>query len=282
MTKFLSRFAVPLIAIAVLGLSFAFAVQLKNSAAFNADQKIGLAQKLGDKVPLDATFRDEQGKSVHLAQYFGKKPVLMMLIFYACQSGCPLQTENAITAFHEMQDKVVGRDYEVLSISIDPRETPALASGKKADTMHSFNHPDDWHFLTGDMKDIRRVADAVGYKFYYDPSKSQLLHPTGMFVLTPDGRISRLLYGIDYAAPIVSASIETAAKGEINVPSEPILFGCFTFDPKTGKTRLNVMRATQIAGIATVLILACSIFFMVRKYPSDQYAIGKGGKLPRI
>jgi protein SCO1/2 len=268
MKKLHSRVAVPAVLLVVVGLSVALGVSLKNSQEQDVSKKIGLDQRLGNQLPLESSFKDESGKTVKLGQFFGKKPVLLMLVFYSCQGACQLEFENATQAFNEMRDKNVGRDYEVVSLSIHPRETPELAKAKKADALRSYTRPggyDGWHFLTGDSTEIKKVTDAVGFRFSYDAAKDRLLHPTGLFVVTPGGKISRYLFGVDYATPIISASLETAGNGNINAPSEPVLFGCFQYDPATGKTRMNVFRALQITGIGTVLILATSIFFMSRK-----------------
>jgi protein SCO1/2 len=271
MKPILSRIAVPLIVLVLVGLSIALGFSLKNSQGGDVSKKIGLDQKLGNKLPLDATFRDEHGKAVRLGSFFGKRPVLLMLVFFSCQGACQLEMENATQAFNEMKTQNVGRDFDVVSISIHPKETAELALEKKSDVLKMYPRPgayDGWHFLTGDADQIKRVATAIGYRYSYDPVKDQILHPTGLFVATPDGRLSRYLYGVDYATPVISASIDTAAQGQINAPSEPVLLGCFQYDPKTGKTRLNVFRALQISGIGTVLILATSIFFMSRKSPN--------------
>ena len=269
----MSRIAVPLIVLVLVGLCVALAVSLKNSQAEDVSKKIGLDQRLGNKLPLDAVFRDEHNAKVKLGDYFGKRPVVLMLVFYSCQSSCQLEIENAMKSFSDMKVQDIGRDYDVVAISIYPKENAALALAKKADVLSGYARPgayDGTHFLTGELPQIKRDTDAVGYRFTYDPLKDRILHPTGLFVVTADGRLSRYLYGVDYASPLLSASLRTAGAGEINVPSEPILFGCINVDPHTGKTTLNVFRALRVGGIATVIILALSIFLMSR---------GKDGRL---
>jgi protein SCO1/2 len=172
-----------------------------------------------------------------------------------------------------MKNKNIGRDYEVVSISINPKETPELARGKKNDVLDHYKRPggfDGWHFLTGTQAEVQKVASAIGYRYYYDPAKSQILHPTALFVATPDGRLSRYLYGVDYVATMVSDSIDTAAKNQINVPSDPILFGCIQYDPSTGKTRVNVFRALQVGGFLTIFTVAGLIFMLSRTNPNQQ------------
>lgn len=264
---------VPGIVLILLGLSVALAVTLKRSQNQDVHNKIGLDQRLGNKLPLDAAFRDEHNQKVKLGDFFGKRPVVLMLVFYTCQGACQLELENATKSFSDMKIQDIGRDYEVVSISIHPKETPALAAAKKADVLRGYGRTggyDGWHFLTGDYDQIKRVTDAVGFKYSYDAVKDQILHPTGLFVLTPDGRLSRYLYGVDYTSPLLADSLKTAGEGQINVPSEPILFGCFQYDEKTGKTRLNVLRALQVGGIGSVIILAVSIFFMSRKVGNQK------------
>ncbi|HEY3782770.1 MAG TPA: SCO family protein [Fimbriimonadaceae bacterium] len=270
--KLVSRFAVPVIVLILVGLSVAFAVSLKNAQGGDVSKKMGLDQKLGNKLPLDAKFKDEDGKDVRLGDYFGKRPVLLMLVFYSCQGACQLEFENATQTFVDMKNKNIAKDYDVVSISINPKETPELAHGKRAEILDRTKLPggyDGWHFLTGSQAEVQKVAKAIGYRYSYDPAKNQILHPTGLFVITPDGHISRYLYGVDYVATMVSDSIDTAAKGKINVPSDPILFGCIQYDPNTGKTRVNVFRALQVGGFLTIFTVAGLIFMLSRTNPNQ-------------
>jgi protein SCO1 len=276
--KFISRFAVPLVVLGLVGLSVAFAFSLKNAQGDDVSKKIGLDQRLGNKLPLDVNLQDEYGKQVKLGDYFGKRPVLVMLVFYSCQGSCMLEFENATQTFVDMKNKNIGKDYDVLSISINPKETAELAHGKKADVLSHYNRPggyDGWHFLTGSESEVKKVADAIGYRYSYNPLKNQILHPTGLFVVTPDGHLSRYLYGVDYVATMVSDSLDTAAKGKINVPSDPILFGCIQYDPNTGRTRVNVFRALQVGGFLTIFTVAGLIVMLSRTTPNSPNNINK-------
>lgn len=261
------RLSVPAVILLVVGVTYGLAVTLKESKASDVTSKIGLNQRLGNQLPLNTPLTDEHGHPVKLGDYFGKRPVLLMLVFFSCQGACETQLQNSAESFAAVKDASIGKDYDVVSLSIFPKETSELALDKKAEAIDKYGRAgasDGWHFLTGQESSIKRIADAIGYRYYYDSKSGRLLHPTGLFAVTKDGRLSRYLYGIDYAPSLISESIRTASKGEIGARSEPILFGCFSYDPKTGKIMPNMMRVTQIAGLATVLLLAFSIFRMIR------------------
>ena len=266
--SFLRKFWAPIGGLVMLAFAMFLAFSLKGAQGPNLSGKFGVDQKPGARVPLDTAFKDENGKDVELRQYFGKRPVLLMLIFYQCRGSCPVQFAGVTTALNAMINQSVGQDFDVVSLSIHPKETPAIALEKKEEVLDQYRRPGaaaGWHFLTGTEEDIRKVTDAVGYRYFYDPAKDQVVHPNCLFVLTPGGKVSKYVFGLDYPAKMLRDSLLDAGQETIAQRSEPILLGCFSLDPVTGKTKLVVMRATQIAGFATVLILATSIFFMSRK-----------------
>jgi len=233
-------------------------------------RKIGIDQKLGAQVPLDLPFKDETGKPILLKEYFGKKPVALMLIFYQCRSGCAIEFEGAVSAINAMKSMLLGRDYDVVSISINPKETSELAAAKKQGYATLIKAPRDvagWHFLTGEESSSKAVADAVGFRFTYDRDRDLINHATALFVLTPDGRVSKVHFGSDYVGPLVYKSLKDASQGKIGeLVLETRMFGCIQVDPATGQMTINMMRLMQIMGFATLIGLAGMICYMSIKY----------------
>lgn len=252
-----------------------FAVVLKQDQGPDLTGKMAFEQKPGAQIPLDATFKDEHGKSVKLAEYFKGRPVALMLVFYQCKGSCLLEFEGALKAFRALQVDDIGKSYDVVTISIHPKETPALALAKKNDTLETYNRPgsdDGWHFLTGNDDQIHAVADSVGFKYYYDPVKDMLVHPTGLVLLTPGGRVSRYFMGTEYSSPLLRESLLAAGGNEIGpVAEKTYLLGCFQVDPQSGKMLLHVQRATQLLGAATLIGLVSSILVMNRKHRRGRH-----------
>lgn len=253
-----------------------FATVLKRSQGENLVNQIGIDQNLNGQVPMDATFKDETGKDVTIGSLI-KRPTVLMLIFYRCvdvSGTCYLELEGATKAFSSMQKDTIGRDYDVVTLSIHPKETFELAAAKKAQFLKSYNRPEavaGWHFLTGSQDQINRVASAVGFRYKYDEAKDRIVHPTGLVILSPEGRISKYFYGADFPAKILRDSIVAAGRGTIGDQSTPILLGCFMYDESTGRTRLNVVNALKVTGTATVLILFGSILIMTLKARKGSY-----------
>lgn len=278
MKSFVSRYSVPLVAVAIFlffGLCTVFGYSLKNAQGVDLKGKFGLTQRLGSQLPLNASLVDENGKNVHLGDYFGKRPVVLLLGSFTCDGACATQFENAGETFADIKGKTVGKDFDVVAISIDPRETSFVAQGKKKDLLGVYGRPDTangWHFLTGEQSEVEEVASAIGYKYYYSASKNQLVNPTGLFVATPKGVLSRYYYGTEYVASLVSDSTVDASQGKVGSPNEPVLMGCIKYDPDHNKTRAVVFWAIRIGGFSTLIILFTSIFLMSRN-PSQPRRI---------
>jgi protein SCO1/2 len=273
----LSRFAVPIIAVSIFllfGLCTVFGFSLKNAQGAELKGKFGLDQLLGHKLPLSAHLVDEQGKDVKLGDYFGKRPVVLLFGGFTCDGACLTEFEGAAQTLADIKDKSAGTDYDVVAISIDPRETSKVAGEKKKELLQEYGRPDNggWHFLTGDEKQVSSVAAAAGYKYYFNAEKDQLANPTALFVVTADGRLSKYFFGTEYVASLVSDSTSDAAKGKIGTPNEPQLMACLKYDPTHNKTRQVVFVAIKIAGFSTLIALAASIFFMSRN-PSQPKRI---------
>lgn len=225
-------------------------------------KEVGLDQKLNAQIPLDATFRDEQGRTVQLREYFkGTRPVVLSLVFYECPMLCN-QILNGLMGMMKGMSLKIGEDYDVLTVSFDPREGPELARRKKDGYVRSLNRPGaeaGWHFLTGDEANIKLLTEAVGFRYNYDAQTNQFAHASGIMVLTPDGHISHYFYGVEYAPRDVRLGLVEASAGRIGSPVDQILLYCYHYDPATGKYAwvINIYRwggALTVAGIIALLL----------------------------
>jgi protein SCO1 len=258
--------------LAVLGLTGMFIRSLMLVQGERLIDAMDFDQKLGAQVPLETVFKNEAGDDVQLASLMGERPAVLMLVFYTCRSTCRLEFEGALKSFKAMRKDDIGESFDVVTISIHPKETPALAKAKKEEILAQYGRPqsrDGWHFLTGDLDQIQAVAESVGFKFRYIEEKDQIIHPTGLVLLTPEGRVSRYFYGTEYPAIMLRDSIVAAADRQIGSPVQEILFGCFQYDMATGEIRVNVHNAIRVGGIATLSILLFSIFTMNRRSRSN-------------
>jgi protein SCO1 len=237
------------------------------SAIPAALREIGFEQRLDQPLPLDTTFSDESGREVRIGQYFGSKPVVLGFVYYDCPMLCG-QIISALTAALRTMSLDAGRDFEVVLVSFDPRETPALAAAKKAEYLARYDRTGaaaGWHFLTGQPPSIERLTQAAGFKYTWDEPTKQFAHPAGLIIVTPDGRPARYLFGIEYGARDVRLALVEASEGKVGSPVDSFLLYCYHYDPMTGRYGFLVMRAIRIAGAATVLALGGFIFLMVRR-----------------
>jgi protein SCO1/2 len=225
-------------------------------------------QRLGEQVPLDLVFRDESGRAVPLRRYFGDKPVVLVLAYFRCPRLCSVILNNLTESLRKL-DYRIGKDFTVLTVSFDPREKPDLAADKKAAYLESYDKPGaaaGWHFLTGEEDQIKRLADAVGFGYFYDPEKNQYAHASGIMILTPEGKLSRYFYGIDFPPRDLAFGLEDASSGAIGSPvSRPLRLLCYGYDPATGKYTLLTMRLVRLAGLVTVLVLGSALWFFWRR-----------------
>jgi protein SCO1 len=234
-------------------------------------KQIGLDQKLNAQIPLDLTFRDEHGNSVALRQFFGRRPVILTLVYYQCPMLCTLVLNGVMNSAKAMSFEI-GKDYEVVTVSIDPTETPLLAEAKHTMYAGLYGRPgavSGWHFLTGQESAIRQLAGAVGFRYVYDKVSEQFGHPSGIMVLTPEGRVSRYFYGIEYSPRDLRLALVEASGEKIGTPVDEILLACFHYDPTTGKYGLVISRVVRLAGIATVLAIGTVVLVLRRK---ENYA----------
>ena len=230
-------------------------------------QRIGIDQKLGDQLPLDLRFVDSEGNTVHLRDYFGEKPIILSLVYFDCPMLCT-QVINSLLRAMNVLSFGAGTEFDVLTISIDPGETPELAKAKKIEYLKNYRGREGstgWHFLTGDQQQIEQLAAAVGFRYEYDEPTDQYIHASGIMVLTPDGKLARYFYGIDYPPRDLRWGLVEAADGAIGNPVDQLLLLCYSYDPMTGKYGLYIRNSLRIGGLATVLALGSFIFVMLRR-----------------
>ncbi|MBV6490467.1 MAG: SCO family protein [Fimbriimonadaceae bacterium] len=231
--------------------------------------KIGLDQNLGAQVPLSAEFLDESGKKVALGDYFKEKPVVLVPLFYGCKGSCLLIRDGVIKMLNAQKKIKPREDFEVVILSVHPKETPQMAADAKAFWMEVYKEDgfeDGFHFLSGRWDAIQSVTKPVGFRYVYDFETDELAHPAGIVVLTPQGRTSQYIFGVTYPAKIFMDSVSAAQSNQIGERSEELLFGCWKYDPKSGKYRIVVENVLKALGAATVLILGISIGFLSYKY----------------
>lgn len=240
----------------------------QSNAVPAALQNIGIDQRLNEQLPLDAVFRDETGREVKLGDYFKSgKPVVLSLVYYDCPMLCTQVLNGEVESFRNVPF-TLGQDYEAISVSFDPRETPQLAADKKQVYAMDYKRPgvaEGWHFLTGDAPSIKRLTEAIGFRYAYDEGTKQFAHASAIYVATPDGKLSRYFYGIAYAPKQMRLSLIEAAAGKIGSPINQLLFYCYHYDPTTGKYGVAVLNVMRAGGVLTVLSLVSLIVLLRRR-----------------
>ena len=237
--------------------------------------KIRIDQRLNAQVPLDLPFTDETGRQVRLGDYFGKRPVILALVYYECPMLCTQVLNGLVTALGVMNFEP-GREFDVVAVSFNPREGPGLASQKKAAYMERYKRPHTaggWHFLTGADASIRQLADAVGFRYEYDEAIKQYAHGAGIEVLTPSGHISRYFYGIEYSPRDIRLGLIEASNERIGTPIDDFLLFCYHYDPATGKYGASVLRMVRLGGILTVLAFLSFLTISLRRERQTRLAL---------
>lgn len=240
----------------------------KSSSGLPAQlQNVGFEPQLNAQLPLDVNFRDESGRDVQLREYFGRKPVVLALVYYGCPMLCN-QVEMGVVGSLKMLSFNPARDYEVLFVSFDPRENPEMASKKKTAALSRFGRPETaagWHFLTGKQEAIRAVASAVNFRYSFDEKHNLFAHASGIMLLTPDGRISRYFYGVEYPSRDVRLGLVDASAGKIGTPIDHLLLFCFQYNPETARYSATVLRIVRLGGILTILTIVVGILIFRRR-----------------
>jgi protein SCO1/2 len=243
------------------------AAPYKAPASHNPFADIGLDQRLDAQLPLDLTFTDETGKQVRLREYFGTKPVILSLAYYDCPMLCTLVVNGLIRTLRTLSFSA-GNEFTVLTISFNPADTAKMAATKKQTSLQSYNRAGaeaGWHFLTGDEVTLQQLTQAVGFRYRYDTERKEYAHASGIMVLTPEGRISRYFYGVEYAPRDVRFGLIEAASGKIGSPVDQLLLLCYHYDPATGKYGIVITRSLQLAGAVTVIGIGGFIVLSLRR-----------------
>ncbi len=267
------KFAARVSAIAVLCCCAAWHVSAQDSLSQNPSGRpevlrdVGLDQKLNAQVPLDITLRDEHGVSVSIGQLLQGKPAILTLVYYQCPMLCTEVLNATLNSLKEVPLEI-GKDFSVITVSIDPSEKPILAEAKQIMYTGLYGRPGavhGWHFLTGDESQIRRLAAAVGFRYAYDKVSKQFAHASGMMVLTPEGKLSRYFYGISYRPRDVRLGLVEASEGKIGSLTDTILLYCYHYDPSTGKYGVVITNIVRAAGVLTVAAIAMMILIFLRR-----------------
>jgi len=230
-------------------------------------QDIGIDQLLNNQVPLDLEFRDENGRTVKLAEYFKDKPVILSLVYYNCPRLCT-QVLNGLLGAMKGLPMTPGKEFVNLTVSFDPRERPELAAAKKAEYLTRYNRPGaeaGWHFLTGDEASIKALTKAVGFRYIWDPVTKQYGHASGIMVLTPQGKLSRYFYGIEYAPLDIRFGVIDASAGRVGSLADQVILYCYMYDPDRGTYSLVLMRLLRIFAIFTLTTLLALFLYLRRK-----------------
>ena len=230
-------------------------------------REIGFDQNIGQRVPLDVPFTDDSGRAVRLGDYFGSRPVVLVFAYYDCPMLCT-QVINGLASALDVLSLAPHRDFEIVTISFNPKDTPATASAKKALYVQRYKREganDGWHFLVGEQSSIDRVTKVAGFRYVWDEDTKQFAHPTGVIVLTPDGRLARYLFGIEYGPRDLRYALVEASNGTLGNVADALLLYCYHYDPMTGRYGFIIMRAIRLAGAATVIALGSFIAIMVRR-----------------
>jgi len=241
---------------------------------------VAFDQKLGAQVPGELEFRDEMGRKVRLGDEFGKRPVLLNFAYYQCEDLCPLMLNGLVKSLRALPF-AAGQQFSVLTVSIDPRDTPALAAATRETITKKYSlavSQDGWRFLTGDAVAIRQLAEAVGFRFNFDSETGRFGHPAGIVLLTSEGRISRYFYGIEFSPRDLRLGLIEASAQRIGSPIDQLLLFCYHYDPASGKYSLLVTRVIRSAGIATVLALSIFIVVMLRREATGRFKAAKFAK----
>jgi len=230
------------------------------SAKPTALQNVTIEQHLGQKLPLDAKFRDENGKDVRIGDYFGegKRPAVLVMAYFECPMLCTLVLNGTIKAMRPMSLKP-GTDFDLVVVSFDPKETPELALKKKQTYVENYSKEGDgsgFHFLTGEEASIKAVADAVGFRYNYLPETKEFAHAAAIYVLTPAGELSRYFFGVEFSSRDLRLALVEAASGKIGNFVDQLMLFCFRYDPSTGKYSAAALSVVRLGGVATVLFLA--------------------------
>ena len=229
-------------------------------------KNVGIEQHLDEQIPPDLNFRDETGKPVRLGDFFGKKPMILNLVYYNCPMLCGEVLSGLESSLRVLKFDV-GKEFDVLTVSFDPNETPDMATKKKAEFLKRYGRPgaaEGWHFLTGPQESIDALTKAAGFQYQYDPKTGQFAHATAIMVLTPEGKIAQYYYGVEYAPKDLRLGLIQASENKIGTLADQVLLYCYHYDPTTGKYGAIISRVLQLSALATVLGLGILMTVLIR------------------
>jgi protein SCO1/2 len=235
-------------------------------------KKVDVEQKIGTKLPLDLHFRDSEGHDVRLGDLFGKRPVILTMVYYECPMLCTLVLNGVVRAIRALPFEV-GKGFDIVTVSFDPKEGPELAARKKKAYLEHYRHPeaaDSWHFLTGDQAAIKRLTDAVGFHYAYDAERDQYAHAAAIMVTTPDGTLARYFFGVEYAPRDLKLALVEASSGKLGNVIDQLILYCYHYDPSTGRYSAVVMNMVRVGGAATVLAMGLFVVIMRRREKSEH------------
>ena len=229
-------------------------------------EHVGIEQRLNQQIPADLVFRDETGKSVRLGDYFGRKPMILNLVYFHCPMLCP-EVMSGMTSALKVLKFDVGKEFDILTISFDPRDTPKEAAIEKSEYVRRYGRPgaaEGWHFLTGDQASITALTRAAGFGYQYNATTGQFAHATAIMVLTPDGRLAQYYYGVEYSPKDLRLGLVQASNNKIGNVVDAVLLYCYHYDPATGRYGAVITRVLKLSGLATILALGLGIGLLIR------------------
>ena len=235
-------------------------------------KNVGIQQNLNQSLPLDLVFTDDLGRSVRLGDYFGKKPVILSLVYFNCPMLCGEVLSGLEHSLRTMSLNV-GKDFDVITVSFDPKDTPEMAAKKKAEFLKRYKRAgaeQGWHFLVGQQGAIDALTKAVGFQYEYDPQAQQFAHATAITIATPEGKIAQYYYGVEYPPKDLRLGLVEAGNGKIGNLVDELLLYCYHYDPEKGKYSATILRVVRLAGLATMLSIGTLIFLMIRRGPEHE------------
>jgi len=233
---------------------------------------VSFEQRLNEQLPLGLEFKDESGRTVTLGEYFGRKPVVLTFVYYECPMLCT-EVLNGLESSLRVLNESIGKEFDVVTVSFDPKETPVLAAGKKKAYLERYKRPEaeqGWHFLTGDQASIDALTKAAGFNYAWDEASQQFAHASGIVVTTPTGKVSRYFFGIDYSPRDVKFALIESSHEKIGTLADRLLLYCYHYDPGTGSYGFVAMRAVRIGGAVTILALVGFVFVSLRRESNGQ------------
>ncbi len=246
---------------------------------------VAIEQRLNQQVPLNLMLRDESGATVRLGQYFHpNRPVVLSLVYFDCRMLCSEVLKSMADALRQVKFDA-GNQFEIVTVSFDPRDTPATAASAKQKYVPMYGHAGanaGWHFLTGDETSVRALANAVGFHYHWDERSQQFAHAAGIMLLTPDGRVSQYYYGARYFPSDLRLGLIEASQNHIGTLADQIVLYCYHWDPRTGRYGAIVSRVIQVSGAVTLLILGSVLLFLFRAYPNRPRSSGSAGAVSDV